>query len=93
MATWITSDLHLNHHNILSLEAYNNRKNGLEYIDTIDKYNDMIIQQLNREQGEELNATKGEIENIKKVNEEALQELKQKNEEALETMKKEISVL
>ena len=47
MATWITSDLHLNHHNILSLEAYNLRKNGLEYIDTIDKYNDMIIQHIN----------------------------------------------
>ena len=41
MATWITSDLHLNHHNILSLEAYNLRKNGLEYIDTIDKYNEL----------------------------------------------------
>ena len=47
MATWITSDLHLNHNNILSLEAYNLRKNGLGYIDTIDKYNDMIIQRIN----------------------------------------------
>ena len=47
MAVWITSDLHLNHHNILNLEADNLRKNGLGYIDTIDKYNDMIIQHIN----------------------------------------------
>lgn len=47
MATWITSDLHLNHYNILKLEADNLKKNGLSYIDTIDKYNDMIIQHIN----------------------------------------------
>lgn len=47
MAVWITSDLHLNHHNILNLEADNLRKNGLGYIDTVDKYNDMVIEHIN----------------------------------------------
>jgi len=44
---WFTSDLHLNHYNILTLEKENLAKNGLSYIRTIEEYNDMIINRIN----------------------------------------------
>ena len=47
MATYVCSDLHLNHYNILSLESYNLKKNGYDYINTIEDYNEMIIRNIN----------------------------------------------
>ena len=47
MATWITSDLHLNHFKILDFERYNLDRNGLSHIQTIEQYNEMIISRIN----------------------------------------------
>ena len=44
---WITSDLHLNHYNILNLEAFNLNRFGLGYIKNLDQYNNMIISRIN----------------------------------------------
>ncbi|MBO7212637.1 MAG: metallophosphoesterase [Methanobrevibacter sp.] len=44
---WLTSDLHLNHYNILNLERFNLNRFGLGYIKTLDQYNNMIISHIN----------------------------------------------
>ena len=47
MAIWITSDLHLNHYNIIKLEHENLVKAGLSHISTIEEYNQMIVKNIN----------------------------------------------
>ena len=44
---YVTSDLHLNHYNILKLENFNLERSGLSYIKTLEQYNDMIISHIN----------------------------------------------
>ena len=44
---YVTSDLHLNHYNILKLENFNLERSGLGYIKTLEQYNDMIISHIN----------------------------------------------
>ena len=47
MATWITSDLHLNHYQVTVLERFNLDRNGLTHITTVEQYNEMIINHIN----------------------------------------------
>lgn len=47
MAIWVCADLHLNHYNIIDFEKINLKKNKLDYITTIEQYNNMIINHIN----------------------------------------------
>ena len=48
MNIYVTSDLHLNHRNIVQMERYNLDRNGLQDITTIEEYNKMIIERINK---------------------------------------------
>lgn len=47
MSIWITSDTHFNHNNIVNLENFNLRNTGLGKIETIEEYNEMVINRIN----------------------------------------------
>ena len=47
VATYVTSDLHLNHFSIIDFERWNLDRNGLSYIDTLQQYNEMVVRNVN----------------------------------------------
>ena len=50
---WVCSDLHFNHYNILNLEKFNLSRSGLDYINTLDQYNKMIVSHINQKVGKQ----------------------------------------
>lgn len=48
---WVTSDLHLNHKNILQFEQYCLRKNGI-IVNSVEEYDNLIIERINAKVGE-----------------------------------------
>lgn len=46
--TWITSDTHFYHNNIVSFERETLNKAGYSYIETVEQYNNMVLNNINQ---------------------------------------------